>query len=111
MLHRVQGEASLSGLVLDSKVLRLADPHQLLKSVAFAGIITAVSAWSIWGGDIFPSAKSLSGLNSHSDTALPAPLLTVRLEPETWSDAELVEYLEKVRQVRLLLREHSTKST
>lgn len=29
--------------------------------VAFAGIVTAVSAWSIWGGEIFPGEKDPSG--------------------------------------------------
>ena len=29
--------------------------------VAFAGIVTAVSAWSIWGGEMFPGEKDPSG--------------------------------------------------
>lgn len=28
---------------------------------AFAGIVTAVSAWSIWGGEIFPGEKDPIG--------------------------------------------------
>ena len=29
--------------------------------VAFAGIVTAVSAWSIWGGEMFPGEKDPTG--------------------------------------------------
>ena len=29
--------------------------------VAFAGIVTAVSAWSIWGGEMFPGEKEPIG--------------------------------------------------
>ena len=28
---------------------------------AFAGIVTAVSAWSIWGGEMFPAEKDPTG--------------------------------------------------
>lgn len=28
---------------------------------AFAGIVTAVSAWSIWGGEMFPGEKDPTG--------------------------------------------------
>lgn len=30
-------------------------------SSGFAGIITAVAAWSIWGGDLFPADKEPTG--------------------------------------------------
>lgn len=29
--------------------------------IAFAGIVTAVSAWSIWGGELFPGEKDPVG--------------------------------------------------
>ncbi|KAI9818084.1 MAG: hypothetical protein M1827_000709 [Pycnora praestabilis] len=29
--------------------------------LAFTGIVTAVAAWSIWGGDVFPAEKDPSG--------------------------------------------------
>ena len=34
---------------------------QLTLYVAFAGIVTAVSAWSIWGGEMFPGEKDPVG--------------------------------------------------
>lgn len=33
----------------------------LTPHVAFAGIVTAVSAWSIWGGEMFPAEKDPVG--------------------------------------------------
>ena len=30
-------------------------------SSGFAGIVTAVAAWSIWGGDLFPADKEPTG--------------------------------------------------
>ena len=34
---------------------------KLTPYVAFAGIVTAVSAWSIWGGEMFPAEKDPVG--------------------------------------------------
>ena len=34
---------------------------KLIPYVAFAGIVTAVSAWSIWGGEMFPAEKDPVG--------------------------------------------------
>ena len=36
-------------------------PLKLTSYVAFAGIVTAVSAWSIWGGEMFPAEKDPVG--------------------------------------------------
>lgn len=30
-------------------------------SLGFAGLVTAVAAWSIWGGDMFPAQKDPVG--------------------------------------------------
>lgn len=30
-------------------------------TLGFAGIVTAVAAWSIWGGDMFPGEKDPTG--------------------------------------------------
>ncbi|KAK5711218.1 hypothetical protein LTR17_018510 [Elasticomyces elasticus] len=43
--------------------------------LGFAGLITAVSVWSIWGGDMFPQAADPKG------------------EPETWSEDEMKRWL------------------
>ncbi|KAK4952186.1 hypothetical protein LTR10_010108 [Elasticomyces elasticus] len=43
--------------------------------LGFAGLITAVSVWSIWGGDIFPQAADPKG------------------EPETWSEEDMKRWL------------------
>ncbi|KAF6232020.1 hypothetical protein HO173_009857 [Letharia columbiana] len=43
---------------------------------AFAGIVTAVSAWSIWGGEMFPGEKDPVG------------------DPSKWADSELKRWLE-----------------
>ena len=34
---------------------------QINSRAAFAGIVTAVSAWSIWGGEMFPAEKDPTG--------------------------------------------------
>ena len=34
---------------------------KLTSHVAFAGLVTAVSAWSIWGGEMFPAEKDPVG--------------------------------------------------
>ncbi|KAL9101768.1 MAG: hypothetical protein Q9163_003015 [Psora crenata] len=44
--------------------------------LGFAGMVTAVAAWSIWGSDLFPAQKDPSG------------------DPETWSDSELKRWLQ-----------------
>lgn len=43
--------------------------------VAFAGLVTAVAAWSIWNGEIFPAEKDPSG------------------DPAGWTDEELRRWL------------------
>ncbi|KAK3070682.1 hypothetical protein LTR53_010025 [Teratosphaeriaceae sp. CCFEE 6253] len=43
--------------------------------LGFAGIVTAVSVWSIWGGDMFPQAVDPKG------------------EPETWSEDDMRRWL------------------
>ncbi|KAF2669657.1 hypothetical protein BT63DRAFT_425336 [Microthyrium microscopicum] len=45
--------------------------------LAFAGVITAASAWMIWGGDMFPQESDPTG------------------DPETWSYEELNRWLRK----------------
>ncbi|KAF2084240.1 hypothetical protein K490DRAFT_69022 [Saccharata proteae CBS 121410] len=42
---------------------------------AFAGIVSAVAAWTIWGSDIFPAEPDPTG------------------DPETWSESELRRWL------------------
>ncbi len=38
---------------------------ELTQNAAFAGIVTAVSAWSIWGGEMFPGEKDpVGGMNT-----------------------------------------------
>ncbi|KAK3648633.1 hypothetical protein LTR22_013267 [Elasticomyces elasticus] len=49
--------------------------------LGFAGLITAVSVWSIWGGDMFPQAADPKG------------------EPETWSEEDMKRWLNSVRWV------------
>lgn len=44
--------------------------------LGFAGIVTAVAAWSIWGGDMFP-AEDPKG------------------DPAMWADSELKSWLER----------------
>jgi len=46
--------------------------------LGFAGIVTAVAAWSIWGGDMFPQAEDPKG------------------EPETWSEDDMRRWLNAV---------------
>lgn len=46
--------------------------------LGFAGIVTAVAAWSIWGGDMFPQQADPKG------------------EPETWSDDDMKRWLNSV---------------
>ncbi|KAH8693704.1 hypothetical protein BGW36DRAFT_429737 [Talaromyces proteolyticus] len=43
--------------------------------LGFAGIVTAVSAWSIWGGDLFPAETDPKG------------------DPEHWTTEELKRWL------------------
>ncbi|KAI9724487.1 MAG: hypothetical protein M1812_000555 [Candelaria pacifica] len=47
--------------------------------LAFTGIVTAVAAWTIWGGDMFPAEKDPTG------------------DPENWTISELRRWLEAVR--------------
>ena len=44
----------------------------------FAGIVCAVAAWSIWGGDMFPAQPDPTG------------------EPETWTEDEMKRWLDAV---------------
>ncbi|KAF7509677.1 hypothetical protein GJ744_007548 [Endocarpon pusillum] len=44
--------------------------------LGFAGIVTAVSMWGIWGGDMFPAEKDPKG------------------DPDTWTESELRRWLE-----------------
>ncbi|KAK4103959.1 hypothetical protein N658DRAFT_493437 [Parathielavia hyrcaniae] len=43
--------------------------------LAFAGLVTGVAAWAIWGGDMFPAESDPKG------------------DPETWSKEELRRWL------------------
>ncbi|GME28422.1 hypothetical protein BKCO1_520005 [Neofusicoccum parvum] len=45
---------------------------------AFAGLVTAATAWVIWGGDMFPAEPDPTG------------------DPSTWSAAELRRWLRNV---------------
>ncbi|SLM37438.1 hypothetical protein LPUS_00769 [Lasallia pustulata] len=44
--------------------------------LGFATIVTAVAAWSIWGGDLFPAQADPTG------------------DPSMWADSELKQWLE-----------------
>ena len=35
--------------------------NKVTTQIGFAGIVTAVAAWSIWGGDMFPAEKDPTG--------------------------------------------------
>lgn len=47
--------------------------------LAFAGVVTAVTAWSIWSGDMFPKQAEPTG------------------EPENWTEDEMKRWLNNVR--------------
>jgi hypothetical protein len=47
-------------------------------TTAFTGIVTAVAAWAIWGGDMFPAAEDPKG------------------NPENWTKEELRRWLAAV---------------
>ncbi|KAL9528476.1 hypothetical protein SMMN14_07598 [Sphaerulina musiva] len=53
--------------------------------ISFAALITAATAWSVWGQDMFPAASSDSKSESANTTT----------QPETWSEAELRKWLKK----------------
>lgn len=68
----------------------------------FAGIVTAVAAWTIWGGEMFPAAKDPTGGKAH----LPLPHLLIlqtandekpHADPSKWEESELRRWLEVVR--------------
>ena len=46
--------------------------------LAFAGIVTGVTLWSIWNGDIFPSATDPKG------------------DPQDWTEEQMKAWLNKV---------------
>lgn len=49
-----------------------------IRYLAFAGLVTGVAVWSIWGGDMFPQTPDPKG------------------DPETWSMEELRRWLAAV---------------
>lgn len=49
--------------------------------LGFAGVITAVAAWSIWGGDMFPKLEDPKG------------------EPENWTEDEMKRWLDNARKL------------
>lgn len=65
--------------------------------VAFAGIVTAVSAWSIWGGEMFPGEKDPVGGRILGKQYIDHHQLTFSLDPSKWADSELKRWLEVVR--------------
>jgi len=46
--------------------------------LGFAGLVTAVAAWGIWGGDMFPQAPDPRG------------------EPENWTEEDMKRWLDSV---------------
>ncbi|KAK0266910.1 hypothetical protein LTR35_016749 [Friedmanniomyces endolithicus] len=46
--------------------------------LGFAGLVTAVAAWGIWGGDMFPQAADPKG------------------EPENWTEEDMKRWLDSV---------------
>lgn len=57
----------------------LADKTSLQNLIlAFAGVVTAVTAYSIWNGDLFPKLTEPTG------------------DPEKWSDADMRRWLKNV---------------
>lgn len=41
---------------------QLVSPRSAHIATGFAGMVTAVAAWSIWGGDMFPAADPTGGI-------------------------------------------------
>jgi hypothetical protein len=52
--------------------------------LGFAGLVTAVSVWSIWGGDMFPAPEDPNG------------------DPEKWTEDELKRWLNAVSEHQVL---------
>jgi len=46
--------------------------------LGFAGLVTAVAAWGIWGGDMFPQAEDPKG------------------DPENWTEEDMKRWLDSV---------------
>ncbi len=46
--------------------------------LGFAGLVTAVAAWGIWGGDMFPQAADPKG------------------DPENWTEEDMKRWLDSV---------------
>ena len=68
------------------------------KTIGFAGIVTAVAAWSIWGGDMFPAETDPTGGTSCFPVSeLSYAPLKLFLDPSKWTDSELKRWLEVVR--------------
>jgi len=61
----------------------------------FAGIITAVAAWGIWGGDMFPAESDPSGSMDHPPSACEVMSLSV-IGPENWTVEEMRRWLRNV---------------
>ena len=48
----------------------------LIAGVGFAGLVTAVAAWSIWGGEMFPAEADPKGGKAVTLIASPSVILT-----------------------------------
>jgi hypothetical protein len=57
------------------------------RKLAFTGIVTAVAAWAIWGGDMFPAAEDPKG------------------NPEGWTKEELRRWLAAVGMAAIFIRQ------
>ncbi|KAH8664046.1 hypothetical protein BX600DRAFT_289982 [Xylariales sp. PMI_506] len=60
-------------LILPLHILRSA--NTIYSQKGFAGLVTAVSVWAIWGGDMFPAAEDPKG------------------NPESWTREEMRRWL------------------
>ena len=57
-------------------------------------MVTAVAAWSIWGGEMFPASDPTGG---NRDLSPLCDILIWYTDPSMWADSELKTWLEKVR--------------
>jgi hypothetical protein len=64
--------------------------------LGFAGIVTAVSMWNIWGGDMFPAEKDPKGGMSKQCRSWYDDGFDNCLDPETWTESELRRWLQAV---------------
>ena len=76
--YTTRSRHELQGIVLSLTQRHFqADQNQNM-FLGFAGVVTAVAAWSIWGGDMFPAQPDPTG------------------DPEKWSEEDMKRWLNAV---------------